>query len=172
MKKSLQIAFILLSTILWAGCDPCRNVACGNGLCNGGECICDTGYEKDINGKCEQEIRAKFLGTWTGDAGSPFQLPLSSNTNLVLTLTPAADILELTCTGLIRCDNVDLPLTLVITDDKVDAMKPTSCGALSLTFSDVSWRLSSNEKTLIISFRYLLEGSTPNLKVLFLDRQN
>ena len=33
--------------------DSCEMVSCGdNSTCNDGICICDTGYEKDINSAC------------------------------------------------------------------------------------------------------------------------
>lgn len=46
------------------GCDECRDVNCGNnGICDNGNCNCDDGYEGD---ECENEIRTKFIGVWTG----------------------------------------------------------------------------------------------------------
>lgn len=44
----------------------CDSINCNNGDCNmvTGECMCDEGYEGSF---CDTEIRAKYLGTYSGD---------------------------------------------------------------------------------------------------------
>ena len=70
MKKSL---FILLSifTVFMSCSDPCDDVDCGaNGTCDDGTCLCEDGYEGT---SCETEIRAKYLGTYSGDISPCFE---------------------------------------------------------------------------------------------------
>lgn len=43
--------------------DPCEGVVCNNGACDGGTCACDMGYSGE---DCSVEIRAQYLGTWSG----------------------------------------------------------------------------------------------------------
>lgn len=46
--------------------DNCKDVACGDqGNCDDGICVCLTGYEQDVDGLCNTEIREKFIGSWT-----------------------------------------------------------------------------------------------------------
>jgi hypothetical protein len=46
--------------------DLCKDVLTGDhGTCLEGVVTCDTGYEKDADGLCNVEQRAKFLGSWT-----------------------------------------------------------------------------------------------------------
>lgn len=45
--------------------DNCKDVDCGtNGTCFEGVCDCDAGYEIGTDGKCDTEMRAKFVGTY------------------------------------------------------------------------------------------------------------
>ena len=49
--------------------DPCKDVDCGaNGTCFEGSCVCNEGYDQDVNGQCTVEWTAKFLGSYS--AGS------------------------------------------------------------------------------------------------------
>jgi hypothetical protein len=53
------------STVFYTACnkDECKDVTCQNGgVCDGGNCICPTGYE---GSKCETAARAKFMKTWS-----------------------------------------------------------------------------------------------------------
>lgn len=64
MKNLAAIAFLL--SLLFACGNPCDDLDCGlNGTCNEDteSCICDDFYEGT---NCELEVRAKFLGSWTG----------------------------------------------------------------------------------------------------------
>lgn len=46
--------------------NKCEIKDCGSaGACNGGDCICYPGYEKDLNGKCNTEVRAKLIGNYS-----------------------------------------------------------------------------------------------------------
>jgi hypothetical protein len=48
--------------------DPCTGVDCGtNGTCDKGACNCATGYEKDLNGKCNILTKEKFYGDYNGE---------------------------------------------------------------------------------------------------------
>lgn len=65
--KSLAGALMiagLFSTTLTSCSDPCKDVVCENaGTCNEGICECAEGYE---GSSCETEIRAQFIGSYTG----------------------------------------------------------------------------------------------------------
>lgn len=70
--KSLVKAFSLAAVIGFfaASCntDPCKDVLCGDhGSCTEGVCNCETGYEKDADGLCNVESRAKFIGSFNAD---------------------------------------------------------------------------------------------------------
>jgi len=70
--------------------DFCFNVDCGtNGTCeqdnSGSWCECDEGYEFDADDKCNQEIRAKYIGTWVGTH------QVNGTTSVSYTMTIAAD---------------------------------------------------------------------------------
>lgn len=66
MKKSFVIFLMLLGVAFIYSCkDECADVNCGtHGTCAEGVCTCDDGYEKDANGQCNTERRAKFIGTY------------------------------------------------------------------------------------------------------------
>jgi len=72
--KQIHLALVLaLSTItVLSSCkkdDPCDNVVCQNGgTCNDGSCACATGYEGTT---CATEVRAKFIGSYTGNFACP-----------------------------------------------------------------------------------------------------
>lgn len=65
--KSLAGALMiagLFSTTLTGCTDPCKDIVCQNdGTCNEGVCECTEGYEGT---SCETEIRAQFIGSYTG----------------------------------------------------------------------------------------------------------
>lgn len=45
--------------------DPCKDIDCGAyGDCFEGDCVCNVGYEKDAEGLCTIEMRAKFIDTY------------------------------------------------------------------------------------------------------------
>jgi hypothetical protein len=61
--------------------DPCKDVVCGDhGSCVEGVCNCETGYEKNADGLCNDEVRAKFFGTWnvaddcSNSGATPYQV--------------------------------------------------------------------------------------------------
>lgn len=66
--KSIVIpAFTVIAVfaaIVYSSCnrDKCKSVVCAyGGVCNGGACICPSGYE---GSNCETVSRDKFLGNW------------------------------------------------------------------------------------------------------------
>ena len=63
------LPFLLLVCLSLTQCsDPCDDVDCGaNGTCVEGTCNCDPGYE---GLSCETEIRAKYIGTYSGDVSA------------------------------------------------------------------------------------------------------
>lgn len=76
MKKTLFAvfaAFALTTSLFYlTSCegetDPCAKVDCGpHGTCDGisAICNCDSGYETDINGRCDIISRDKFKGSFT-----------------------------------------------------------------------------------------------------------
>jgi len=58
--------FFFLCTLLTLSCaNPCKKIECGtHGTCNEASkaCDCQTGYELDASGKCDQVARDKFIG--------------------------------------------------------------------------------------------------------------
>ena len=83
MKKSLRailltslVTFATFSAIIYvtSSCnrDKCKTIVCANGgVCNGGNCICPTGYE-GVN--CETVSITKFTGNWQVDEKSGITL--------------------------------------------------------------------------------------------------
>lgn len=60
--------FLIFSVVMFSCSDNCADVDCGaNGSCDedSGACICDEWYEGD---RCENETRAKFLGSWSSSS--------------------------------------------------------------------------------------------------------
>ncbi len=60
------LTIVAISTVIYTGChkDKCNNVVCQHlGVCDGGNCICDIGYE---GSRCEQLIRDKYIATFNG----------------------------------------------------------------------------------------------------------
>jgi len=89
--KILKTLFVL--TVFAASCsDPCDDVVCQNaGTCIEGVCDCADGYEGTL---CETEVRAKYLGVWSGD------LPCSESTFIptVLQIEKGGEINDLLLT--------------------------------------------------------------------------
>ncbi|MDR3680102.1 MAG: hypothetical protein P4L41_09060 [Flavipsychrobacter sp.] len=55
---------VAFSAVTYTSCTPdkCKSVVCAyGGVCSGGSCICQSGYEGT---QCEYISRAKFLGVW------------------------------------------------------------------------------------------------------------
>lgn len=80
--------------------DPCENVNCNSGNCNEGFCDCDEGFEGNM---CDTEVRAKYLGTWSG--------PNECDNDIVMLETITLEITE--------SESNILDITLTIT---IDAM--------------------------------------------------
>ncbi len=60
------LSIALLSAVTYTACkkDPCENVVCMNlGACDGGKCVCPTGFEGD---RCEVLSRDKLVKTFNG----------------------------------------------------------------------------------------------------------
>lgn len=65
IAMSALVTIGTFSTVFYTACnkDECKDVTCQNGgVCDGGTCVCPTGYE---GSKCETAARAKFMKTWT-----------------------------------------------------------------------------------------------------------
>jgi uncharacterized membrane protein len=55
---------VAFSAVTYTSCTPdkCKSIVCAyGGVCNGGSCICPSGYEGT---QCEYKTRDKFLGVW------------------------------------------------------------------------------------------------------------
>ncbi len=63
MKQLLLLLASILLLILGSCKEPCEDINCNAGDCIEGICNCDDGYDGT---NCENEIRAKYYGTWTG----------------------------------------------------------------------------------------------------------
>lgn len=66
MKNLIPFLALILFVFSCTEENPCDTLDCGaNGTCNEetAACICDDFYEGD---SCELEVRAKFLGEWSG----------------------------------------------------------------------------------------------------------
>jgi hypothetical protein len=88
MKTSLKTILISALTtisaftaVTYLSCnrDKCKTIVCANGgVCNGGGCICASGYE---GSNCEALSTKKFLGNWTvlekGSITQQSQYPIS-----------------------------------------------------------------------------------------------
>ncbi len=81
LKKILIPAIAVFVSLMAVSCnrDKCKTVVCAyNGVCNGGACICQAGYE---GSNCETITRDKFLGDWTvfekGSTTEAAQYPVS-----------------------------------------------------------------------------------------------
>jgi len=68
MKNLIKIfSFAAILGFFATSCntDPCKDVVCGDfGTCNEGTCTCEAGYEQNLDGLCNTEMRAKFIGTY------------------------------------------------------------------------------------------------------------
>jgi hypothetical protein len=67
--KKLVLSLLAVGAMGLYSCvdDPCKDVDCVNGTCDGvtGACLCDAGYETGTDGVCNVEERTKFLGAYT-----------------------------------------------------------------------------------------------------------
>jgi hypothetical protein len=57
----LAVFFALLSSLLVACNDPCKDIECENGTCSNGECVCSTGYSGT---NCGTAINSRFDGVF------------------------------------------------------------------------------------------------------------
>jgi len=64
IMKNITLIIISALVIFFGSCkEPCEDVNCNAGNCLEGVCNCDEGYEGT---NCESEVRAKYIGTWSG----------------------------------------------------------------------------------------------------------
>ena len=123
LKKRLtlvEIAFImkhfftLLISVIFLSCggNTCDHLDCGlNGTCdeNSETCLCDEFYEGAL---CDIEVRAKFLGNWSGtgecsNGGTfPIDIEISQGVDIDVIKLQSEDILQnFTITGQLNGDN-------------------------------------------------------------------
>ena len=62
MKFGFVGALAITAAMFFTGCtDPCKDIACVNGDCVEGLCVCATGYEGVL---CDAALNAKFSGSY------------------------------------------------------------------------------------------------------------
>lgn len=80
MKKFLFLIPALAIALGFSACNKCKKADCqNNASCEKkeGKCVCTEFYEGD---KCENEIRKKYYGKYSGNAsiqGTPFTVPVT-----------------------------------------------------------------------------------------------
>lgn len=52
MQKISLMLILSLIIGIWGCNNPCKDVSCGRGTCENGDCLCEGGWEKDANGSC------------------------------------------------------------------------------------------------------------------------
>ena len=71
-KKFFFLPALLGAFVLIMGActesDPCKDVECGtNGTCFEGDCICDVGYQQDVDGMCTVRTVDLFAGSFVAN---------------------------------------------------------------------------------------------------------
>ncbi len=80
------------STVVYTSCtkDACKGVTCQNGgTCDGGTCVCPTGYE---GSSCETASREKILKTWTASDTKVGGAALPTYTSPIVAGTGISDV--------------------------------------------------------------------------------
>ena len=73
--------------------DPCDSITCENGgTCNDGTCDCAAGYEGT---NCDTEVRAKFIGSYSGSDACSNSGATGSFTTTIATSTTGVNSIEI-----------------------------------------------------------------------------
>ncbi len=158
--------FYFLTILLFLGtsaCNPCRNVDCGNGVCNDGDCTCNTGYEKDASEKCSVEQRAKFLGNWSGVLN--YSGPITASGSATLNFTQGGNIEQVVVNNLFTCGGVSMPITSTISGNSISSMNTVTCddgagSVIVLTFSAINVVVNGSVMTCSLSYNATSAGTS------------
>lgn len=131
--------------------DECKDVDCGHGSCDEGNCTCETGYEGD---NCDIEERAKFYGTYTGNetctTGSDnYQVTVTSN-SAGITSVSISNIYNQSfiVSGTVSGTSVSIPSQSVGSSTTVSGNGSISGNQLTITY-EISSPLGTNSCTYI-----------------------
>ncbi len=93
MNKIIGLFAGVLLILSSCNTDECKDVVCGDqGNCVAGICECLAGYEQDVDGLCNTEIREKFIGSWTvtdactASSSSSYTVTTTKNNTILLDL--------------------------------------------------------------------------------------
>lgn len=173
MKNIIIFSIIFLSISLNSCIDICKGVDCGaNGEVTSQikqatstvtpcTCTCYNGYEHDSYGKCNQEVRAKFIGTY----GVVEYCPTPGlNSNYDVTISQSSmDILQVSISNFayVECQP-GVPFIVraqIIPPNIIRIIDYDNCnGQLSLSAQDGLW---DNNK-ITMSYSLLTQGQTYN----------
>lgn len=160
MKKLLYY-FTIVLFLGMAACNPCKNVDCGNGTCDDGDCTCTAGYEKDAAGKCSIEERTKFLGNWVGVLN--YSGPFTGSGSVTLNCTQAATVQQVIINNLFTCNTVSLPITATVGGNSIASMNTVSCddgsgNVISITFSSVNCVVNGTVMNFSLNYSFTQAG--------------
>jgi len=134
MALSAMLTFGAFAAVTYTACtkDDCKDVVCNNGgTCNGGSCVCPTGYE---GANCDTK---SFLGSWKGtdvcSSGTYNNITITINTataaaNDVIITNPGGFGSSVTVTGTMTTDGK----TITISSQSVGGGRTLS-GTMTLT---------------------------------------
>lgn len=156
VSKLIVLIFIALATSMtFSSCkDECKDVDCQNGgYCENGDCICASGYEGD---NCATAMADKFVGTWKynescgGANVSDWPVTISKST---------ANKISITGFGGFQCSGgVDIIVTAIVNGRDLNLESNQLNCAGDLTINSGSGSLSSDGKTLNITYTYTVAG--------------
>jgi hypothetical protein len=154
--KTLKLGFIgtlILASMFVAGCkDACKDVACVNGECTDGDCICAAGY---TGADCATALNLKFNGSYNATE----DCSISGASTFAVAVAPKSGAAgQVVFTRLYNSPNDDVT-AVVGSDGLTFSIAKQDLGTSGFDLESTSGTISSDGKSITLAYKVYIDDT-------------